>query len=395
MAPPVSRVRAAFTLLELIISVGLSSVLVLTLFAGVRGAVAAMTIANRLSIENQLGRAAFTRALDYLDFWTDLDDPESTSSQRYRGHTDAGGLPFTPLSQVRPAGSTGADGEDSIGWRASDPWPAHDARCWFHGQPMQKVSTDIRNGFSTIFTCATPQPSLTSPIDYGSPEVPHRWWDRQLWDMHAALGYYAFLDYMPAHVLYGCHLQPDGTTSADGVPHTFIENNGTFCNGDGAQAYPYGRFRLTAASNFAVRSTGIGLDGSALPPGEALAPDVLVGEHQRLYATSYWYGDSGSDTSAADFRAKTTMTHALLPLRPASWPATTVLVSRFITHGRFTSELRLRSISPLTGELAELTFVASTTTLRGARQQRRHPQAGGGWAAWHNDGRVIDRTLDD
>jgi hypothetical protein len=51
---------------------------------------------------------------------------------------------------------------------------------------------------------------------------------------------------------------------------------------------------------------------------------------------------------------------------------------------------------PISGATTEVVFTSFATTLRGARQQRRHPQDGGGWADHDNStGFTAPLTLDD
>jgi len=75
----------------------------------------------------------------------------------------------------------------------------------------------------------------------------------------------------------------------------------------------------------------------------------------------------------------------LSTLKPQNWPDLSVAVSRYICYMRFTSLCKVRWTSPITGELVELTFNTLSTSLRGARQQRKD---GGSWA------KVGDTNLD-
>lgn len=191
--PPSVR---AFTLIELMIAIGLGMLLVYTAVAGFRVASQTMTLANQLSLENALIRAGFTEAHQQLDFWTNLDDPDRADRQRLRGTVSLGGgmgdritwmgmprtvgLPFTPFSgtngTLRPNQpmKTGMPTTDSavprfpnnlgtpqapiipldgspttpanwldkadsdIGFDPTFAWAPHDPRTWFRGNCIEK-----------------------------------------------------------------------------------------------------------------------------------------------------------------------------------------------------------------------------------------------------------------
>lgn len=194
--------RSAFTLIELLIAIGLGMLLIYTAVAGFRVAAQSVSLANRLSLENSLIRAGFNEAHHQLDFWTNLDDPEDPSRQRLRGTVGTSssngvgqrlswlgmsttvGLPFTPLSGAngtfppnqplktgmstagsavpRFANDLGTpqapliplDGSPStpLGWDAQadndigfDPtfaWAPHDPRTWYRGNCIEKNRGD-------------------------------------------------------------------------------------------------------------------------------------------------------------------------------------------------------------------------------------------------------------
>ena len=62
---------------------------------------------------------------------------------------------------------------------------------------------------------------------------------------------------------------------------------------------------------------------------------------------------------------------------PDHWPAVSIGVMRFLNNCRYVTLCKVRWISPITGQQAELSFTTLATSLRGARQQRA---PGGGWA---------------
>lgn len=151
------RPLAAFTLIEMVISLGLAMAILYTAFSAFRVAAQSVTIANRLSTENQLLRAGFMYADEAVDFWNDVDDPasptqplraDSRTSPAYPGDgTGAAqtssyfciqGLPFTPFvnpttpaNSLWPMVSGGADPEACQGFDGTDlAWSAADQRTW-------------------------------------------------------------------------------------------------------------------------------------------------------------------------------------------------------------------------------------------------------------------------
>ena len=113
--------RHGFTLIELMIAIGLGMLVIYTAVAGFRVASQSVTMANRLSLENALIRSGFQEAHNQMDFWTNLDDPDNTANQRLRGTVTMGtgggvgqklndigfdptvGFPFAPMSTIFPA----------------------------------------------------------------------------------------------------------------------------------------------------------------------------------------------------------------------------------------------------------------------------------------------------
>ncbi len=122
---PYPRSDRGFTLIELMLAIGLGSLVIYTAYAGFRMASQAITVSNRLSLENSLMRAGFQMAHEQLDFWTNLDDPNDATHEQLRlnGYNVSGlpwaseyavqpypttvGLPFAPL-QGSGTGSSGA-----------------------------------------------------------------------------------------------------------------------------------------------------------------------------------------------------------------------------------------------------------------------------------------------
>ena|GEM_PF-5115361 len=79
--------RSAFTLIELLIAMMLSMVILLVTFAVFRVGSSAMSVATRLTVENEQIRRGIVLALEQNDFWTDYADPEFPYGKAYNGMT--------------------------------------------------------------------------------------------------------------------------------------------------------------------------------------------------------------------------------------------------------------------------------------------------------------------
>lgn len=169
--PMTSIPRRAFTMIELLVAVGLGSLVVLVAVAGLRSAAGAVTHANRLSLDNALLRAGYLEAQDQLDFWTNLDDPTDSGRQQLRQRNNNAGMPFLPMRSafVLPNGGTGSGTprllsprtvpgspvqaeiwprakttftdsawEGDVGWDPTYAWAPHDPRTWYRGNLCDK-----------------------------------------------------------------------------------------------------------------------------------------------------------------------------------------------------------------------------------------------------------------
>jgi prepilin-type N-terminal cleavage/methylation domain-containing protein len=450
--------RTAFTLIEMMIAISLGLVLIYTATSGFRVASQSITIANRLSLENQLMRTGISLAHEQLDFWTNLDDPNDSNRQSLRGSADVSGeswayplvngqsgggtvgLPFTPFSQSFPAGpripraAGGASAisgapvvlqgtiaasdptwEQDIGFDPSYAWAAHDPRTWFRGNVCEKLRgipppidgsiPPLWFGRYGIFSNTETNPNymtfanivadpLTAPSPYSadyaasSGEFPlHLWYGRQLRGLSHTLGFYGTCDYLPSNMMYGCYgTYTDGSaTNQDGMASLFLQTDGTFI-GTGMGPTTLGLYGFSHANSFGVTN----------PYGRTVNNLSLAREDYRHYATDYNVINQTTATSELGFFIGVTLplTKVLDPA-PAQWPVVSVAVGHFLKSAHFVNMAKVRWVSPLTGQLAELSFTSVGTTLRGARMQRRHPDSGGGWARWDNrSGASNDRTLD-
>lgn len=95
--------------------------------------------------------------------------------------------------------------------------------------------------------------------------------------------------------------------------------------------------------------------------------------------------------------------------KPNNWPTLHLISSRIMVYGAIVNLARVRWTNDVTGNTAELDFTGYSTTLQGARQQRRLPAClaassgrlrsdpadPGGWARFYGtDDPANDDTLD-
>ena len=437
--------RGAFTLIELMIAVALGSLVVHIAIAGFSAASTAITRANRLSLDNAILRASYFQAQIHLDYWTDLDDPESANprsnplraTQTVRGLSTPRGLPFTPMREVNPL------------WNSE--WLPHDPRSWFRGNLVDGYRENTlvyadKNGrvetesddpvppnsyphllfgryslFSgveenpvnlayTINTEPNPRPNVTDASDrlvrlrYDAPVAQAGirdplWYGRQQQGLIDSLGYYAFCDYLPPNLAYAWYRTADDRTSPGGIPTRLLRDGDTAgiaqggaffdraeSDRDGRAPVPHGLYRQTF-------STAHGIFNPRAMPAE------LTDNHYRAYA---------ADRSAAAYHSGADLNHRnqelqvllgrsgfmekITPQLPTHWTQPLVAVGRFVKEGHFVRLARIQGLHPLTGQTIELSWAGLGSTLRGARMQRRN---GAGWAAWDNrSGARNDAHLD-
>ena len=183
----------AFTLVELMISIGLGMLIVFTALAGFRTAAQTISTSNRLSLENTILRAGYFEAQVQLDYWTNYDDPGLPDDERplkaasganssigsilNRDYGMKRGLPFTPMQALqsqgvwpksanlpRPVASSTINGarvnqimprnlisnppptsanandawEADRGWDPTYSWSPHDPRTWIRANLAEK-----------------------------------------------------------------------------------------------------------------------------------------------------------------------------------------------------------------------------------------------------------------
>ncbi len=490
---PISMtMRNGFTLIEMMISVALGSLIVYTAIAGFRVASTSVTLVNRLALENAIMRSGIEQAHDRVDFWTDTDNPEDLGQQGLRNNSSTAGLntperraadaasnsytsglPFSDMIDVFPLSpnpppspgptpiTTESARESIKGWNPQDRWLMNESRTWFHGDLSDNANYGAKpGGYYSVFTnvqnlvtvqtrvntlSSTTPPTITgtTPNSIVGVMPPHNWLMGQTMGMHQALGFYAFVDYMPANHVYGVYTTPrtTGSGSVNGVlaydwqAYEYELSNPLLTDENGTLlTMVVSRSRFTQASQWCatsfyrgspifVRSGGLG-DLAQLTQGGAFAmvsPDYgvttpitlsnaviykinsaknplmhqfkyAVGHSPEMAAVSAMDYDQGNitdnqyDLAGANqfqrFLNVTEMTTQVIPGGgPAQWPKATVSMKRYVREARFVNLCSLRWTSPITGASAELNFTTFGTSLRGARQQRKSQPMGATTAA--------------
>ncbi len=229
--------RAGFTLVELLISIGLGSVIVVTAFAAFRVAAQCTSVANRLSLENAMMRAGVQVADLECDYWSLYDDPLDPTQQRLRQTRGAKGLPFSPFAttvvddagDTRPLWERGTlvgTLEPERGWDEANAWPIADRATWWQGDYAEKYFGGsgqpvggIRHGRYALFANTEAELDVWTnkdPGDYGYVRPPHTWLCNQLVGAIDALGYYGLCDYMPSNQIYAAYTAFDPNPSVTG-----------------------------------------------------------------------------------------------------------------------------------------------------------------------------------
>jgi len=404
------RSMRAFTLIELMIAVTLGMVIVYTATAGIRAASQSVTMSNRLALENSLLRAGYFAAMQDADWWLAWDDPDDSSNQRLRWFADyrplKRGGPFVSFdARTFPRG--GALGTDSErGWNPEYTWPANDARAWFNGNLVEQGQHSGHVfGHYELFSHNKTTPFLNknmragvSPagvvigVPFNGSVTPQRtWYGNQLERLKNTMGYYGAVEYMPANAIYGTVGDPGGDNdfgTADDddqrMSREWCDPNGNgggvqwrFANDDGATAWARGIYRHSRDSTFPVvpasRHTSAGTN--------RWTNEQLVAAQFRSWATDRVVSAGRTDPGnhgIQDLTAKTVISRPMLEHgRPSHWPDLTLQSMRYLSNSRFVTLLRVGWMSPLTGQQTYLSLTTISTSLRGARQQRR---LGGGWA---------------
>ncbi len=336
------------------------------------------------------------------------------------------------IASAHPPAST-SDWEDDRGWDPTISWAPHDPRVWSRANLAEKwikpeeyacpgVLPPVMFGRYALFGYTGAPDNLTpftlmadtnaaAPAAPASPpaaisvtytgfptDTVHHWYYNQAKALSKAMGYAAFCEYLPPNAIYTWYTDSsDQGLTAGGIDRLCVEPNTDFCNGDGGQVSSRGIYRNTYATSYGYPNPRAPNDYQGATGGIASA-STLLWWYYKHYETDY--GAYKPDPNASWdgvrdlqwFVRHTSFPERLLDIKPSQWPEMQVSVGRFIKNGRHVAIAKVRRVSPLTGELIELTWTGLGSTLRGARQQRL--QTGDGWARWDNGGAAIDANLD-
>ncbi|MFT3766291.1 MAG: prepilin-type N-terminal cleavage/methylation domain-containing protein [Minicystis sp.] len=321
--------RKALTLIELLAAMSIGSVIAYTAFAGFRMASTTISTVNRLSLENRLLRAGFFAGVDEVDFWTSYDDPGDATAQPLR----VAGEPFAPLSFDADRGP-------------------HEPKTWHRGWLWSSRTDTQEEGNYAVLS------------RIGHPEALRRWKPEEFKAMADTIGYYGLIEYQNADTLFH-YYGDDKLTPAELLPGSSKASAKLYKPLDGNDA-PRCIWELTYNSAFAM-CTGAyrrESDGSI---------DASKNYRARPGAVSLSHGFFAPDGGSWDFSTMLRYTPEMrewLPTRPANWPRFTSHTWRYVLHSQFFQSVRVRVLSPTTGEAIEMSFWGLGTTLRGARQQR-------------------------
>ena len=260
--------------------------------------------------------------------------------------------------------------------------------------------------------------------------TPHLWYGRQLMGLSRAIGWYGLCDYLPSNTMYGYYTTFSGangstfgnTSSAGNLSLFFTFPNWGNGNGGSNQNYlPYpwadpflttpvtpagwatvpgggaywnfvgqgmgpttmGIYALTSTSSYAVSNPyGDSVDKSSIDDNTLAWRCYSYSNTD--YSATYNGSTSGAALGMQYFVATTLPLTRILASSPSFWPQVLVGTGHYVKSGHFINLTKIRWISPITGQVSEISFNGIGTSLRGARMQRR-PGSAAGWAHWDND----------
>jgi hypothetical protein len=316
---------AAYTLIELMIAVGLGIVICAFAFAGVRICQQTATISRRMSIETEVMRAGVLSALEQLDFWQTYDDPTDPLRQPLRDPTSSN--PFRPMA-------------------LDTSFDQSQAKNWWRGMPIANPSKN----FGDL--------SLMSRI--GHPVAWRRYLPETFDEINRTLGHYALCDYMPANTMFQ-YFGADGKVPPEfhdirvldpaTEPRAYSPLGGNVDQARDIQFLTHTAcFTLTTDATYLAAGVNRSVFGLYLHPGGGGT------------MTAPWYTEQ--------MYAKCSQRESLLAIAPEHWPTSRIAIKQFIGFSRCTNEATVSCTDPVSASMKILRFSAVSSTLRGARQQR-------------------------
>lgn len=394
-------VRHGFSLVEVLISISLALVIIGTVYAGFQMATQSITTAERLALENRLMTAGLYIAIDEADSWRALDRPgreplRTTPSKTIDvwsgGYTADGSdwqqlpQPFTPLADSWPLSGAALPFEP-------DRWAPHNPATWFRGDggyyPGRDHSGKGMGGFAAhtdesgygnyaIFeNAATRVREQSSGGATVNLDAIQRWLPNQHKGLKYALGFYGWMDYLPANAMvhyYDVH-NGRGTMPIElrerqhgvagnfrdirslgrhGTLATQLSTNGGSLAGYLSHAHTGSERAVTRgmqwSNPFGISSTEPWINRVQVPGVDG--PGV---EYVFLRATLI------ADLAAAE---------PVIATHPEHWPEISVDVRRFMDWGAINTYCYIRLVDPVTGLSRQVFFPTLGSTLRGARLSR-------------------------
>lgn len=182
--------RPGFTIFELMVSLGLSMMILLVAFGVFRVASTAISTANRLTIENEMVRRGVVLALEQADFWNDYADPDFPYAKAYNSLNNVNAT----LQEIPSGDPLEDNANNKLPFRRVDfsdddgfnpNWYAvHDPRSWYrnHLAPNPRPrGSSMGNGNAywpnTLWNAAGNSGDWNSP----SADIPPGWEPRNVW----------------------------------------------------------------------------------------------------------------------------------------------------------------------------------------------------------------------
>jgi hypothetical protein len=396
--------RRAFTLIEILISIGLGLIIIGTVYAGFRVSTQAMIVCNRLSIENRLLTAGFARSLQEVDFWGNFDRPGFTPCRTVptkaidgvNGGYDGSGGDATQLPQPFTAFSRSwKDGlSDNAGSALYDQvWLPHDPKTWYRGDGQSGAygwADDSVWGDYGLFSCAessVEHRGEVTPVGIDGGSDLHTWYARQQKGLKYALGFYGWWDYLPANAIINWYegprpIAPFEMRSRYGIPQVSAPPGGLPVPPPMIPVSEVGRFPWWMGGAFSshndrpvTRASFLWEQGLGIcAPRPAIGANPADDANEALRLNRWVHGSRWLhwewQTPWNLIGMNLSRPQPLLVNRPRAWPKVTWDVRRYKMFSRTVNECFVRVFDPLTGKMVEINFRTTGTTLRGARLQR-------------------------
>ncbi len=372
MATP--RVRVAFTLIEMLLSMAIGLVICGTVFFAFRVASSTIRKANELALENRLMRAGISRAFDEADFWTLWDDPFDATAQPLRTGVVLLQGNGNPLANEAPA---------TAPFRANlsfDPdfFDQSNPKVWWRSHPS-RVSDKSFGNYACLATARDSDPDK-------------RWFARSLVTINQAIGHYGLLDYLPANTVFGfandytrnAHYNDDEGefTDTNRIKYDCYNTAPSFAMPTGNSADYIAPGDIASSTRniaFVITTRDLVATCPLIGDGAADARNVYMSKHIDRFGFCAPYSDLSAGVpdfpmfiaTDRNIFGRCGIDAPILASGPSDWPMTTLQITRYVKMAKWQTMAAVTMRSPSTGMTTMIQFPYTfTTTLRGARQQR-------------------------